>query len=263
MMDDINKNSTPTTDAPDVPTPSLVPTEDLAKVPLPQANTSDARQTLELLPTESPQADEVLQNDAATTANNADIQSIDTPDDKPASLTSDASVISHAIDAIRTEDPPEETPSQNDSSTVASNPTDVSPTENPGEVMNSQGDDAPASSSAVDSVQTETSKGPAPSRNGHATVVSPPVNPQVVKDLEEDRAPKRINSPIVSVAYHPLVLGYRGDTHPRHPQIVEVISILSEAGICCCFVQEHALVYYGTGRVPHVSLLYMSNDSIC
>lgn len=54
--------------------------------------------------------------------------------------------------------------------------------------------------------------------------------------------------PFVSPAFHPLVIGDKGDLHASPEQISAIVSILLDAGICCCFVQEIALIYYGTGR---------------
>ena len=52
----------------------------------------------------------------------------------------------------------------------------------------------------------------------------------------------------ISPATHPLVIGDKGDPLPSWDQISTVVSILSEAGICCCFIREFALNYYGARR---------------
>ena len=57
---------------------------------------------------------------------------------------------------------------------------------------------------------------------------------------------------LVSPAFNPLAAGDEGDVRPSSEQVSAIVSILSNAGICCCFVQEFALVYYGTRRVPSV-----------
>lgn len=57
---------------------------------------------------------------------------------------------------------------------------------------------------------------------------------------------------LVSPAFNPLAAGNEGDVRPSSEQVSAIVSILSDAGICCCFVQEFALVYYGTRRVPTV-----------
>ncbi|EFR03322.1 hypothetical protein MGYG_06319 [Nannizzia gypsea CBS 118893] len=54
----------------------------------------------------------------------------------------------------------------------------------------------------------------------------------------------------VSPACHPLAVGNPGDARPSPEQISTVVSILIEAGICCCFVEEWAL-YFGTSRLPN------------
>jgi hypothetical protein len=59
----------------------------------------------------------------------------------------------------------------------------------------------------------------------------------------------------LSPACHPLAAGNPGDTPATPEEVSAVISILSEAGICCCFVQEFALIYYGAARVPNVCCL--------
>lgn len=56
----------------------------------------------------------------------------------------------------------------------------------------------------------------------------------------------------VSPALHPLSVGDEGDVRPSSEQVFAIVSILLNAGICCCFVQEFALVYYGARRVPNV-----------
>lgn len=58
--------------------------------------------------------------------------------------------------------------------------------------------------------------------------------------------------PIISPAFHPLAVGDKGDVRASPEQISAIVSILIDAGICCCFVQEYALVYYGTSRLPNV-----------
>lgn len=56
----------------------------------------------------------------------------------------------------------------------------------------------------------------------------------------------------VSPACHPLAVGNPGDARPSPEQISIVVSILIEAGICCCFVEEYALIYFGASRLPNV-----------
>lgn len=69
-------------------------------------------------------------------------------------------------------------------------------------------------------------------------------------------------SVFVSPAFHPLVVGDEGDVQPSSEQVSAIVSILLDAGICCCFVQEFALNYYGTRRLPNVcSIFYFF--SIC
>lgn len=41
--------------------------------------------------------------------------------------------------------------------------------------------------------------------------------------------------PILSPAFHPLAIGNPGDRPPSHEDIVAVIDILKDAGICCFF----------------------------
>lgn len=59
---------------------------------------------------------------------------------------------------------------------------------------------------------------------------------------------------LASPAFNPLAAGDEGDVRPSSEQISAIVSMLSDAGICCCFVQEFALVYYGTRRVPSVCI---------
>ena len=59
-------------------------------------------------------------------------------------------------------------------------------------------------------------------------------------------------SAFVSPAFHPLVVGDEGDVEPSAEQVSAIVSMLLNADICCCFVQEFALLYYGTRRLPNV-----------
>lgn len=67
-----------------------------------------------------------------------------------------------------------------------------------------------------------------------------------------DELPIDSKPPKVSKAFHPLSIGNSGDKEPTPEQVVAVVSILKDAGICCFFVDEYALIYYGAGRVAHV-----------
>lgn len=58
--------------------------------------------------------------------------------------------------------------------------------------------------------------------------------------------------PMVSLAFHPLAVGNPGDKEPTLEETLAVLSILKNAGICCFFVDEFALIYYGAGRVLNV-----------
>lgn len=109
---------------------------------------------------------------------------------------------------------------------------------------------------------SENFKGQAPNRNRDAIVYSCKIGPPVSKLSGEKSAPKQNDGPIVvSIAYHPLAIGYRGDIHPSPEQILKIYSILRNAGITCCFVGEFALVYYGAARITHVSLSYIIMNS--
>ncbi|PGH03198.1 hypothetical protein GX51_04233 [Blastomyces parvus] len=57
--------------------------------------------------------------------------------------------------------------------------------------------------------------------------------------------------PELSLAFHPLSIGDPGDVPPSPEQLVSIISLLQQADICCCFVQEYGLNYYGAKRVTH------------
>lgn len=61
---------------------------------------------------------------------------------------------------------------------------------------------------------------------------------------------------IVSPAFHSLVVGDEGDVQPSSEQMLATVSILLDAGICCCFAQEFALIYYGTRRLPNFSISF-------
>ncbi|KAI9930326.1 hypothetical protein ASPWEDRAFT_67699 [Aspergillus wentii DTO 134E9] len=50
----------------------------------------------------------------------------------------------------------------------------------------------------------------------------------------------------VSPALDFLAGGAPGDLLPSSEQIAAIVSVLSDAGICCLFTQEYALVYYGS-----------------
>ncbi|OJJ79705.1 uncharacterized protein ASPGLDRAFT_69849 [Aspergillus glaucus CBS 516.65] len=67
-------------------------------------------------------------------------------------------------------------------------------------------------------------------------------------------------NPIISPAFHPLAIGDKGDAHASPEQISAIVSILIDAGICCCFVQEYALVYYGTRRLPNDRILCVPDE---
>lgn len=56
----------------------------------------------------------------------------------------------------------------------------------------------------------------------------------------------------VALLLHEDVAGFAGDPRPVHEDIVGIISILENAGIPCCFVNEYALIYYGAGRKQNV-----------
>ena len=63
-------------------------------------------------------------------------------------------------------------------------------------------------------------------------------------------------SVFVSPAFHPLVIGDEEDVDLSSEQVSAIVSILLNAGICCCFVQEFALLYYGTRRLPNVRSIF-------
>ena len=48
------------------------------------------------------------------------------------------------------------------------------------------------------------------------------------------------------------VIGYSNDTQPLHEDVVKIVAILEGAGISCCFIEEYALIYYGSGRKQNV-----------
>ncbi|EGD92078.2 uncharacterized protein TERG_08293 [Trichophyton rubrum CBS 118892] len=64
----------------------------------------------------------------------------------------------------------------------------------------------------------------------------------------------------VSPACHPLAVGNPGDARPSPEQISTVVSILIEAGICCCFVEEYALIYFGASRLPNDRVLCIPDE---
>lgn len=64
------------------------------------------------------------------------------------------------------------------------------------------------------------------------------------------------NSPFFS----PLVFGNPGDVTARPEDITAVISLLKEASVCCCFVQENALIYYGARRLARVYFLFLHSQ---
>ena len=74
---------------------------------------------------------------------------------------------------------------------------------------------------------------------------------QVKKDVHQANGDGD-GSAFVSPAFHPLVVGDEGNVEPSAEQVSAIVSILLNAGICCCFVQEFALLYYGTRRLPNV-----------
>ena len=48
------------------------------------------------------------------------------------------------------------------------------------------------------------------------------------------------------------LVGFADDVKPVHEDVVRIIAILEGAGIPCCFVEEYALTYYGSGRIQNV-----------
>lgn len=56
----------------------------------------------------------------------------------------------------------------------------------------------------------------------------------------------------ISPALDPLAVGEINEGLQPHEEVSKMLSILTDAGIQCCFVQEQALIYYGTTRVPRV-----------
>lgn len=56
----------------------------------------------------------------------------------------------------------------------------------------------------------------------------------------------------ISQGFYVDVAGFPDDPNPVHEDIVGIVSMLEEAGIPCCFVNEYALIYYGTRRVQNV-----------
>ena len=58
------------------------------------------------------------------------------------------------------------------------------------------------------------------------------------------------------------LVGSPEDRLPQHDDVRKVIRIVEDAGISCCFVGAHALIYYGAGRVAHVSYHIRNSDSI-
>jgi hypothetical protein len=76
---------------------------------------------------------------------------------------------------------------------------------------------------------------------------------------EEAALTKHPDDTFVSPFSDESVQGYLTDETPRRNgvgAIKEVVDILHRAGIPCCLVAQPALIYYGTGRVMHVSCLY-------
>ncbi|RAK94962.1 uncharacterized protein BO80DRAFT_291402 [Aspergillus ibericus CBS 121593] len=64
----------------------------------------------------------------------------------------------------------------------------------------------------------------------------------------------------ISPASHPLAIG-DVDEEPQPPQEVSaVLSILTDAGINCCFVQELSLIYYGTTRLQRDLVLCIQDE---
>ncbi|KKZ60629.1 hypothetical protein EMCG_04702 [[Emmonsia] crescens] len=59
------------------------------------------------------------------------------------------------------------------------------------------------------------------------------------------------NLPELSPAFHPLCIADPGDVPPSPEQLVSIITLLQQADICCCFVQEYGLNYYGARRVTN------------
>ncbi|KAJ9222237.1 hypothetical protein DTO169C6_5366 [Paecilomyces variotii] len=66
--------------------------------------------------------------------------------------------------------------------------------------------------------------------------------------------------PMVSLAFHPLAIGNPGDKEPTLEETLAVLSILKNAGICCFFVDEFALIYYGAGRVLNDNILCVPDE---
>lgn len=52
------------------------------------------------------------------------------------------------------------------------------------------------------------------------------------------------------------IVGLPSDRVAHTADVIRVIQMLEDSGISCCFVGEYALIYYGAGRVPKVSMLF-------
>ena len=50
------------------------------------------------------------------------------------------------------------------------------------------------------------------------------------------------------------VVGLSSDSPPSHEDVVRIIVILEDAGVSCCFIEEYALIYYGSGGKQNVGI---------
>ncbi|GAA89191.1 similar to An12g05550 [Aspergillus luchuensis IFO 4308] len=64
----------------------------------------------------------------------------------------------------------------------------------------------------------------------------------------------------ISSALDPLAVGEINEGLQPHEEVSKMLSILTDAGIQCCFVQEQALIYYGTTRVPRDLVLCIPDE---
>ncbi|GKZ57637.1 hypothetical protein AnigIFM49718_002960 [Aspergillus niger] len=75
-----------------------------------------------------------------------------------------------------------------------------------------------------------------------------------------DLPPFNDQDAIISPALHPLAVGEINEGLQPPQETLRVLSILTDAGIQCCFVQEQALIYYGTARVPRDLVLCIQDE---
>ncbi|PYI00858.1 hypothetical protein BO78DRAFT_329029 [Aspergillus sclerotiicarbonarius CBS 121057] len=72
--------------------------------------------------------------------------------------------------------------------------------------------------------------------------------------------PQDNNDYVISPMFHPLAVGDPDEELQPHQEVSTVLSLLSDAGIHYCFVQEHAQIYYGSSILQRDRVLCIQDE---